>query len=269
MKCTVDPLWNDRFAEPEFVLTADQDWAPEWAMERFLAFAEANDLPLHVFVTNRSPALEAASRDGRVTLGAHPNFLPGSSHGSTPEEVVASCRALVPEADTFRSHTYAESSYALDLMRESGFATDSNLCLFLQPGIVPLIHATGLLRLPVFLDDDSLLLWDRDGGLDLEPMEEALASPGLKIINFHPILYAINCPSTADYRARRDRLYDRDAAPADRFEGRGVADLLEDLIASGRAAGRRLSSFPGVARAGWDAIHELRAGSLYGWGPED
>jgi hypothetical protein len=262
----VDSLWGDSLAEPRFVLTADQDWAPEWAMERFLDFARAEEIPVHVFVTNPSPVLEAAARDSRVTLGAHPNFLPGSTHGSTPEEVIAAVRDLVPEADTFRTHTYAESAQSLDLMREAGFRTDSNLCLFLQPGIVPLIHATGLLRLPVFLDDDSLLLWDRDGNLDLDPVAKALATPGLKILNFHPLLFAINCPSAEHYRDHRDALYEPGTAPPEPFEGRGVADLLGELIAIARRDGRQLSSFPEIAASAWDDLHARRAQGLYGWG---
>ena len=264
----MDPLWSDTFAEPVFVLTADQDWAPEWAMERFLAFAEANELPVHVFVTNRSPALEAASRGPHVTLGAHPNFLSGSSHGSTPEEVVATCRDLVPEASTFRTHTYAESAHTLDLLRKAGFETDSNLCLFLQPGIVPLIHATGLLRLPVFLDDDSLLLWDRDGGLDLGPMTGALAAPGLKVLNFHPILFAINCPSSSYYHEHRDALYGPEQATPEPFGGRGLLRVFEELIIRARSEGGRLSSFPDVAERAWASLRARGSRELYGWGPD-
>jgi hypothetical protein len=262
----VDPLWGDTFAEPRFILSADQDWAPEWAMERFLAFVEAEEIPVHVFVTNPSPTLETAARDSRVTLGAHPNFLPGSSHGSTPEEVVATVRGLVPAADTFRSHTYAESAQSLDLMRAAGFRTDSNLCLFLQPGIVPLIHATGLLRLPVFLDDDSLLLWDRDGKLDLGPMAEALSTPGLKVLNFHPLLFAINCPSAQHYRDRRKRLYEAGTAPPEPFDGRGVGNVLKELIAIARDGGRQLSLFPEIAASAWDSLTARGDQGLYGWG---
>lgn len=265
----MDSLWSDSFVEPRFVLTADQDWAPEWAMERFLAFAEAEEIPVHVFVTNPSPALEAASHDSRVSLGAHPNFLPGSSHGSTPQEVIANVRDLVPDADTFRTHTYAESAGGLDLMRAAGFRTDSNLCLFLQPEIVPLIHATGLLRLPVFLDDDSLLLWDREGKLELGPMSESLASPGLKILNFHPLLFAINCPSAQHYRDRREQLYEPGAPPPEPFAGRGVADVLEELIAIVRGDARELSSFTEVAAAAWDLLGSRRGEGLYGWGAAD
>jgi hypothetical protein len=262
----VDELWGDSFAEPVFVLTSDQDWAPEWAMERFLTYIEKTDVPVHVFATSPSPALARAPAALPVTLGAHPNFAPASSQGSTPHEVIETCRSLVPEAKTFRSHAYWEDSYTLDLLLEAGFETDSNLCLFLQPRIVPLVHATGLLRLPVFLDDDSLLLWDRDGGLRLDPVFAALATPGLKILNFHPVLFALNCPSVEHYQARRDTVYAPGSEAYEPFEGRGTATVLEELIARIRDTGGRLVPFPAIADRAWRDLRAIANPALYGWG---
>jgi hypothetical protein len=258
-------LWSERFREPVYVLTADQDWAPEWAMAKFLRFLSEAEVPVHLFVTNSSPALEEAASP-QVTVGAHPNFMAGSSHGSAPEEVIATCRALVPDARTVRSHAHAEDSHTLALLIDAGFDTDSNLSLFLQPGIVPLIHSTGILRLPVFLDDDSLLLWDRDGRLDLEPVKRALATPGLKILNFHPTLFAINCPSGSYYDTHRDDLYASGEDPVAPFEGRGIATVLEELLDWLRSEGREVRAFPEIAAGTWRDLEAIDEGSLYGWG---
>jgi hypothetical protein len=258
--------WGERFRDPVVALTADQDWAPEWATERLLDFLDAADMPVHVFVTNDSPALEGTQRR-QVSLGAHPNFLSGSTHGSTPEEVIDTCRSLVPNTRTVRSHVHAENSHILQLLIEAGFDTDSNLSLFLQPGILPLIHSTGILRLPVFLDDDSLLLWDRTGTLDLAPAKRALVTPGLKILNFHPALFAINCPSAEYYRTHRDELYGT-TAPMRPFEGRGLATVLEELIQWLRATGHTIFPFPEVVSDCWRDLDALEEGTLYGWGKD-
>ena len=259
--------WTERLRDPVFAFTADQDWAPEWATGRFLDFLEGADVPVHTFVTNPSPALERAQQDG-VTLGAHPNFLSGSTHGSTPEEVINTCRALVPNARTVRSHIHAENSHILQLLTDAGFDTDSNLSLFLQPGIVPLIHSTGILRLPVFLDDDSLLLWDQSGTLDLAPAKRALGTPGLKILNFHPALFAINCPSADYYRTHRDELYST-TAPMRPFDGRGLATLLEEMLEWLRANGHTISPFLELVDECWRDFDALEEGALYGWGSKD
>lgn len=264
---TLSELWDERFAEPVFALTADQDWAPEWVMERFLAYVREAGLPLHMFVTNRSPAVERACREPGMTLGAHPSFIPGTSHGSTPEEVIATCRSLVPDARTFRSHAYAEDAHILSLLRHAGFETDSNLSLFLQPRIVPLIHANGILRLPVFLDDDSLLLWDGTGDLELQPMSKALATPGLKILNFHPTLFALNTPSVGHYRANKERLYGQPAEELAPFEGRGLADVLRELVDRIRDGRHELKPFEEIVEASWHDLRSLDDAALYAWGP--
>ena len=62
-----------------FALTGDQDWTPDWALEATLDLAAAHGVPFHLFVTNHSPLLSHPS----VTLGIHPNFLEGSTHGAT------------------------------------------------------------------------------------------------------------------------------------------------------------------------------------------
>ena len=53
-------LWGRVGSEPVFVLTSDQDWAPEWAIATFLEKVKKWGQPLHVFRTNPSAALDAA-----------------------------------------------------------------------------------------------------------------------------------------------------------------------------------------------------------------
>ena len=53
-------LWGRVASEPVFVLTSDQDWAPEWAITTFLKKAKKWDQPLHVFRTSPSAVLDAA-----------------------------------------------------------------------------------------------------------------------------------------------------------------------------------------------------------------
>src|SRR5580704_12513992 len=100
-----------RFREkPIFVFTADQDWAPEWAVEIFLAELRRFKIPLHIFRTNPSPVLDEAAESGELDQGWHPNFLPGSSHGSSVAEVVRYFERTFPGAVTARSHCFAEDT---------------------------------------------------------------------------------------------------------------------------------------------------------------
>src|SRR6266700_6816063 len=106
-------LWGRVASEPVFVLTADQDWAPEWAIETFLQRLGKWQQPVHVFRTSPSRLLDEAVRDRVIEQGWHPNFMPGSTHGATIDEVVRSCERLVPGARTARAHCFAEDSFRI------------------------------------------------------------------------------------------------------------------------------------------------------------
>src|SRR5215813_797703 len=99
---SIDPprLPRTLWEQPTFTFTGDQDWAPAWASEQLLAAGARLRVPLHVFRTNPCPVLDEAFAQGRITQGWHPNFLPGSDHGASPEQVIAYCRAHFPASRT-------------------------------------------------------------------------------------------------------------------------------------------------------------------------
>jgi len=136
-------------------------------------------------VSNSSGA-HAGARDvvSSGHVGLHPNFLPGSTHGATVDEVIANTTALWPDAISFRSHCFYDDTRMLRKMAERGFRYDSNLFAFLQPMLAPLRTVAGTVRLPVFWEDDvhsgERLLWE------LGALRAAFRGPGLKIVNVHP-----------------------------------------------------------------------------------
>ena len=226
-----------------FALTADQDWAPSWASAQLLAAAAALDMPLHVFRTNPCPVLDGAFARGEITQGWHPNFLPGSSHGQTPDEVVAYCRAHFPSLRTARAHCFMEHSMAWDALAAAGIVADSQLPTYFQSDLVPLLHASGIWRLPVYFEDDIFFRAFPDV-LDLRRIERTLLSPGLKILNFHPTFVAANVPSPEHYAGMRDRWFSPGADHAAMVHpGRGSRTVLEELAGIVRARGLAFTSF--------------------------
>jgi hypothetical protein len=246
-------------SKPTFVLTGDQDWAPDWALAAMLSLAETEGVPLHLFVTNKSPSMAQPPAED-LTLGIHPNFLPNSTHGASDDAVIDSCQALVPGATSFRCHAFCENTHIIRKLVARGFIADSNLLAFLQPGLVPIVHGAGLLRFPVFLEDDVFLHWARSD-LDVSHATCFLCTPGIKILNFHPSLVALNAPSFAYYEARREMLASGADARAERFEGRGVETILRSLIAAARQAGYEFTSFPALVDAAYNEV----PGDLYPW----
>ncbi len=229
----ITPYLSER---PAFCFTTDIEWAPEWAIEDLFALADAYEVPLTPFLTHRSAFLwrRFAGSPEAGGVGVHPNFLPGSTHGDTVAAVIDHVTQLWPQARTFRAHCFYDETRMHRQMAERGFRYDSNLCAFLQPGLVPLRTATRILRFPVFWEDD---LHSRLGlPWAVQAIEGELRSPGLKIFNVHPARVALNVPDEAFHQSRRSLNEVRELSVEEHANrGAGTRSLLEELFAHARA----------------------------------
>lgn len=237
--------WRHLAQRRWFVLTADQDWAPEWATRELLDWAHSEGLPLHVFQTNPSDALDEASAQGRITRGWHPNFSAASSHGADEAAVVAHMASMLPGARTVRCHGFAESFAALGHLAEAGIAFDSNFPSAFAGHLLPSVHSTGIVRLPVWFEDD---VWMRlfPDQTDLAPLKAAWDKPGLKVVNVHPVHFALNSPSMAYYDAQRPALYGSDDRGPQRYDGPGTRDVITRIVDDARAEGESWHAFEDV-----------------------
>jgi hypothetical protein len=225
---------------PMFCFTTDIEWSPEWAIEETFSLADRHGVPLTPFLTHRSEFLTRRLTDQRQrrNAGIHPNFLPGSTHGTTVDAVIAATAALLPGATAFRSHCFYDDTRMLRKLEKKGIRYDSNACAFLQPRLVPMRTATSILRFPVFWEDDLHsgfgLAWS------LDSLREALEAPGMKIVNVHPLRVATNAPDEAFHDSRR---YLFDAPPNRRadiaHDGLGTRTLLEELMRYATTGGRQ------------------------------
>jgi hypothetical protein len=212
--------------------TTDIEWAPDWAIRETFAITDRFKVPLTPFVTHRSEYLDSRLRtpEERFDVGVHPNFLQPSTHGKTMDEIIDHVMALWPEARSYRSHCFYDHTRMSRAFAERGFLYDSNLCLFLQPFLTPFRSGTPILRLPVFWEDDYHTAHAL--GWTIDSIRDSLEMPGLKIINVHPLMVALNCPSDTHYERNRS-MYDwhEDGWQRYRHDGRGVATFLEELLA--------------------------------------
>jgi hypothetical protein len=190
--------------EPVFCFTSDIDWASDSIIKYSHDIISGNDLKLTYFVTHPSLFLKNLYDQKKVRLLIHPNFLPNSSHGNSFKEVINYCLNLVPNADGFRSHRYFEVNDIMDDLEKLGFKFVSNHCTRCETNIKPLIHRSGLLSIPIFLEDGGYLLMDPT--LNFKNLIPKLKSPGLKVINFHPAHIAFNTPDFAYTRSIKDSI---------------------------------------------------------------
>ena len=182
------------------VITIDLDWAPDYMIEPMAEALIERGVRATWLITHASPAVDALrDRPDLFELGIHPNFLPNSGHGATPEEVIDHCMSLVPSARCVRTHGLMQSTGLLHALgRREGLCVDLSLYLHHCPSVAPCgfsYRGAHLLRLPHVWEDDmemecSDASWRIDRILQLE---------GLKILAFHPVHVFLNCPTGEAY----------------------------------------------------------------------
>ena len=231
----------------DFALTADIDWASEYCIEHFLRIADRFSLKPTLFVTHESPAIRKAGSNGRAELAIHPNFLPGSSHGASPGAVIDHVLELVPDARAVRCHRYLGGPQTEEILAQRGLRYDSNVCRHLEPNLMPQRLESGLLRLPVFFEDD--VHWDRGLSWDFGVHAASFLSPGLKILNFHPFFVALNVPNAAFYARNKPHIPTLAAEEAGllRHPGAGAESFLISSLETILAAGHRFLSLSDLA----------------------
>jgi hypothetical protein len=181
-------------------ITLDLDWAPDFMIDAAAQALLDREVRATWFVTHTSPAVERlAEHPDLFELGIHPNFLAGSSHGSTPEEVVAHCAALVPGARAVRTHCLLQSTPLHDALL-AGSDVDVDVSLFLPgaTGVEPVVQWSPggrLLRLP-YVWQDNMEMYAPDPNWDTEAVLDA---PGLRIFDFHPVHVWLNSASFEPY----------------------------------------------------------------------
>jgi hypothetical protein len=181
-------------------ITLDLDWAPDFMIDAAAQALLDREVRATWFVTHSSPAVERlAEHPDLFELGIHPNFLAGSSHGSTPQEVVAHCAALVPGARAVRTHCLLQSTPLHDALL-AGSDVDVDVSLFLPgaTGVEPVVQWSPggrLLRLP-YVWQDNMEMYAPDPNWDTEAVLDA---PGLRIFDFHPVHVWLNSASFEPY----------------------------------------------------------------------
>lgn len=227
---------------PEFILTADVDWASEYCIDQFLGLCADFGVCPTIFVTHPSERLKQAFESGEAEPGIHPNFCEGSSHGTSINEVISSVRRLVPSARFSRGHRFRNGTDIETALVETGIEGDSNEIRYLTPNLAAYELWTGLVRFPVFFEDD--VHWLKGGGWEFSDYEQQFFEPGLKVLSFHPFIFALNLADDAGYRAHRQHIPTLTGADATSLAntGAGAASFLRQLLAAAQSRGTEFTT---------------------------
>ena len=218
----------------ESIITIDIDWAPDFIIDDIASVLQAKEVRATWLVTHPCAAVDRLrARPDLFELGVHPNFLPGSTQGSTPAEILSYVKSIVPDAISVRTHAVVQSGPILAAIISAGLKLDSSLFLPGMPGIRPVkfwSRGVSLLRAPFFWSDDHEME-KREPDWRLKSL---LNVEGLKIFNFHPIHFYLNATDIKSYAAlkrRCPRLSELTAEVAEPHvrKGAGVRTLFSEL----------------------------------------
>lgn len=235
----------------ELILTLDTDWAPDFVIEEVAAQVRGTGVRATWFATHGSKVIDELSRLEGFEVGIHPNFLPGSSHGGTAEEVLRHCKALFPAAESMRTHGLVQSTRILAAASRAGIRTDVSLFLPHRAARPIEFHVEGgiLLRVPYAWEDDFEMISPRPAWR----LDEFLRStgPGLVVFNFHPIHVYLNSSTMAPYRSlckAVPRLNDAPRPLVERYvraaAGPGTRSLFDEVLEHLKVTGRSRRGCP-------------------------
>ena len=185
-------------------MTLDTDWCPDFAIDFVADILVKNAVSATWFITHGSPAIERLrTYPDLFEIGIHPNFLPQSTHGSTPTDVLSHCFEFAPGARTVRTHGLLQSTPLLGELMRAGIAVDVSLFLPSASNLQPhafRYYGRALLRVPYNWEDDYEMAQIRRSW----SFEEWIRGRcGMCVLDFHPIHIYLNAPDIASYEAAK------------------------------------------------------------------
>jgi hypothetical protein len=218
-----------------FAMSADIDWAPDYAIEDLYYIFEAAGIKLTAFATHASPLLR--NPPSFVEIGLHPDFT-RMKPGQTQADKFSELLALFPGVIGTRSHRNVFGQNIAYAARQVGLTYDASVFHWRQAFCQARKDQWGLVRMAYNWEDgiqaDMGMGWDQD--------HVPIDGPGLKIFNVHPAFIYLNCPDD-DYRRKIVRDFpDLTKAPRSvlepaRYTGYGARSFLIDLLDRLRRSG--------------------------------
>jgi peptidoglycan/xylan/chitin deacetylase (PgdA/CDA1 family) len=174
-------------------LTFDTDFAPDYMIEHVLSLLQQYDVRATFFTTHRSQALINLLDDERYELATHPNLSPNTTQGHGLADIISRLKSFYPNITGNRFHVLGYSYRDLVTLGQSGFSYDVSTLRFNCPYLLPAWHPDLRMLLLTYMWEDGIC---ENANLPVALESIDLKSPGLKIINFHPMNVYINGPTS-------------------------------------------------------------------------
>jgi len=206
-------------------LTMDTDWCTEEVLEYALNLFRARRLPCTVFAAGAYAALQQRE-EAMLEIGLHPNF--NGAAQEQYEQRLATLLRLYPEAAGVASHAMTSNTPLLNLFKHHGLRYDRNILRYRDAAAQAFVYYNGLLRLPVFWEDDIWFTVEPGARFSVKLLERDRFR---LIFNFHPIHLFMNTASTGHYHAFKPHQHQPQKLAQHRRTDYGALSFFEDLTA--------------------------------------
>ncbi|HHY71902.1 MAG TPA: hypothetical protein GX497_01460 [Bacillus bacterium] len=221
------PFYNINGLE-KVILTCDIDWAPDFAIEYVMNLVEKYDCKITMFSTHKSELLLNAPEF--VEVGLHPDFTRPNNQSGFGEKLFK-LKEIYPNAVGTRSHRNFFGQNIADIAKQYDLQYDASVFLWNQPLCQVHKDYNNMLRFSYMWEDGIHL----DMGLPFSWESISLSSPGLKIVNIHPILIYLNSVNEQHRRSVTSRYSDLTIASKSEIDvdvnkSYGIRDFWEELL---------------------------------------
>lgn len=204
----------------EVLVSMDMDWAPDALIEDSVNLLNEHGVSATLFLTNPT----------RVDLTGHEIALHPNFDGADLLSPVAKLLDCFPGAVGTRSHSLFFSYRLVEVYEKLGIRYQSNVIAYKQCRLHGFQISRHVAEIPIFfMDNIHLLMEPESAAFNVDGL--ALAEPGLKVFDFHPIHVYLNTDNLDRYNAAKSSYQDpRQLMRFRNREGKGTRDLFVDLL---------------------------------------
>lgn len=231
----LEEYYNTGFEKTAFI-TMDVDWAPDPILEWTFKWLLNHDIAFTAFMTHDSEVAGSYEDHPLVEIGIHPDF----SRDNNALAHVQRLREIYPRSIGSRSHRNICGRDVTDALRACGYVYDVSKLLWgtSYAECTPLYN--GMVEAPYIWEDGVHLEMKVAPDISVIP----LATPGLKILNIHPMPFYLNCTSDEQRKAVTSCYTDLTSASLEHIEaarnsGRGIAAFAREMSLHIRNSGFR------------------------------
>lgn len=175
-------------------LTFDIDFAPDYMIEKVIDILNEFKTNATFFTTHPSTLLSHLINNTHFEISAHPNITPTTTQGNNLETIIHNLKQAFPSIIGNRFHLLGYSYKDLITLSKLNFIYDVSSLKFNCPFLFPSYHIDLDMVLLTYLWEDGIC---ENTHLPMKYENINLKSPGIKIINFHPMNIFINSSNSS------------------------------------------------------------------------